>query len=90
MEFEGWTTIQNNTLSERIDETQTEVIQYQDYGINTGYQVSSLGLKNQINFYLKSIRKKSNVLHDLQLAQFWWYFQLQVTVGANRGLIRGS
>jgi hypothetical protein len=45
LEFEGWTTIDNNTLSERIDETQTEVIQYQDYG-NLGYQVSMRGAQN--------------------------------------------
>jgi hypothetical protein len=32
LEFEGWTTIKNNTLSERIDETPTEDIHYQDYG----------------------------------------------------------
>ena len=39
LEFEGWTTIKNNTLSERIDESETEVIQYADDG-NMGYQVS--------------------------------------------------
>ena len=45
LEFEGWTTIDNDTLSERIDETPTEVIQYQDYG-NMGYQVSMRGTQN--------------------------------------------
>ena len=45
LEFEGWTTIDNNTLSERIDETNTELIQYQDYG-NMGCQASKRGTQN--------------------------------------------
>ena len=45
LEFEGWTTIDNNTLSERIDETQTEDIHYQDYG-NMGCQASKRGTQN--------------------------------------------
>ena len=65
MEFEGWTTIDNNTLSERIDETNTELIQYQDYG-NMGCQVSKKGIKNRILFFgQKSIYSKKIMFSNL-------------------------